>query len=281
MSILLAHVMPWFGDGNIHRQNSYVSNTPAVIQNQIKILQGSKINNEIIRGVILTWQGPLATFQHSTVTQWSALCVQHRMLFCLLLDPYCASLGSGGSPTQNVINALNDPTTQTMLNAASYVPEKFVLDFNTGANLSALAATFPYLTFLQQGQGFSWPSINMSLLDSTARNAASVANLQAQNRQPGMQIPGFLGVRFNDSGMPTPQGVSLSSWTGTRDYNTSVWGGTGNRVLDDQAGKLFLDQWGVTRNDTPYAALVTWNDYDEGTAIEPYAAAALGIRIGS
>lgn len=285
MSTLLAHVMPWFGDGNIHRVNSYVSNTQSVILNQIKILQGTKINNEIIRGVILTWQGPHATFQHSTVTQWCTLCAAHRMLFVLLMDPWIAKLSSTGDPTTTTINALNDPTSQAMFNSAAYIPEKFVLDFNTGANLATLASTFPTLTFLQQGVGFSWPSINMSIPNSLSRNANSVTNLQSQNSHAGMKIPGFLGVRFDDSGMPTPQGVSLSAWTGTRDYNSSVWGG-GNRVLDDQGGKLYLDQWGVTQNPTvpssvPYAAVVTWNDYDEGTAIEGYAAAALGVRIGS
>lgn len=285
MSILLAHIMPWFGDGNIHRVNSYLSNDPAVIDRQITVLQGTKINNEIIRGVIMTWQGPFAAFQHSTVTGWRTQCEARRMLFALLMDPWIAKINSTGDLTTTTIQALNDSTSQAMLNSPAYLPEHYVLDFNTGANLATLAATFPNLTFLQQGVGFSWPSINMSIPNSVSRNAASVSNLNSQNANAGMKIPGFLGLRFDDSGLPTPSGVSLSAWTGARDYNSSVWGG-GNRVLDDQAGKLFLDQWGVTQNPStpssvPYAAVVTWNDYDEGTAIEPYAAAAMGIRIGS
>lgn len=277
--------MPWFGDGNIHRVNSYVSNDPAVIDRQITVLQGTKIQNEIIRGVIMTWQGPFASFQHSTVTQWCTQCEARRMLFVLLMDPWIAKINSTGDPTTTTINALNDPSSQAMFNNPAYIPEKYVLDFNTGANLATLASHFPSLHFLQQGVGFSWPSINMSIPNPVSRNASSVSNLNSQNQNAGMKIPGFLGLRFDDSGYPTPAGVSLANWTGTRDYNSSVWGG-GNRVLEDQGGKLPLDQWGVTQNPSipssvPYAAIVTWNDHDEGTAIEGYAAAALGIRIGS
>lgn len=293
----LVHVMGWFGDGNIHRQVSYLSNDPAVIARQIRILKFAKINNQPISGVILTWQGPSATFLHSAVTQWCTLCAQNGLLFCLLMDPWISHVGGTTPSTASVTQALNDPTSQAMFNSPAYVPEKFILDDNVlltnpvppatwtpgnPGDWTTLASQFPSLTFLHNASGFSWPSVDMTIINPWSRIASSVTNLQGQNSNVLMKIPGF-GVRFDDSGMPTPQGVALSAWTGTRDYNTTVWGPSGsiNRVLDDDAGKLIFDQLAVTPTTTPYVAAVTWNDYDEGTAIEPFFAMWTGIRIGS
>lgn len=288
MSKLLVHVMPWFGNGDIHRQVSYLSNDPAVIKRQIQIMKFAKINNQPILGVILTWQGPLASFQHSAVTQWCTQCAANHFLFCLLMDPWISKIGNPGNAptTAAVIAALQDPSTQAMFASPAYVPEMFVLDENvqlsTPSDWATIESTFPSLNFLHNGIGFSWPSIDMTITDPWQRIASSVSNLQVQNQNASMQITGFC-VRFDDSGMPTPQGVSLSVWTGTRDYNTTVWGpsGASNRVLDDNAGKLIFDQLAITPTYKPYTAVVTWNDYDEGTAVEPFFVMQTGIRVGN
>lgn len=203
-----------------------------------------------IEVVILTWQGPLATFQHSTATQMAVECGEQGLGFMLLLDPWCARLGSG-SPTVNVENALNDPTTQAMLTTPAYVKEKYILDFNSGADLTQLKTAFPTLSFLGQSTGFSWPMIPWS-----------ASSYLAMNKNPSMKIPGVC-LSFNDAGMPTPSGVNLGAWTGTRDYSQSVWGGAPARVLDDQAGEFFSSQLLTITKTMPYIALVTWNDYDE------------------
>jgi hypothetical protein len=102
-------------------------------------------------------------------------------------------------------------------------------------------------------------------------------------------------MRFMDAGMPTPPGIDSnpSAWTGTRDYSSSVWGPSYNcgvnpasgampaRVLDSQGGKLFFDYFATVPGAAPYLAVVTWNDYDEGTQIEDFFAMLSGIRIGS
>lgn len=269
--------MPWFGDGNLHRMDRYVSNNPTVIENQLNCMQATVVNGMRIEGVIMTWQGPLAGFQHSTTTQMAAQCAERGMLFALLLDPWCAKLGTGNA-TQNVTTALQNATTQTMLNSTAYLPEKYVLDFNTGANLATLATEFPTLKFLAQGAGFSWVSIDMAIPGSDARNAASVANLKNQNANAAMKIPGF-GLGFNDAGMPTPSGVNLAKWTGTVDLTQSVWGGAPSRVLDTQGGNFFFDQWAVTPQTSEYGAIITWNDYDERTAIEDTCSMLSGIQI--
>lgn len=274
---LLAHVMPWFGDGNIHRMNSYLSNDPYVIARQLDVMQKTKINGSSIDGVILTWQGPLAPFQHSTAEQMVVQCGERGLLFALLMDPWIAKIGTG-TPTQLVTNALNDPTTQAIINAPAYLPEKYVLDFTTGADLATLGTMFPTLKFLAQKQGFSWPDWNSALPNSGQQNAWCISDLQSQNASAAMKIPAvFRG--FNDAGQPTPVGVALSAWTGTRNYSESVWGGNPARVLDTQGGSLFFDSWDAIPKSAGYAAFVTWNDYDEGTEIESAAAMFAGVNI--
>lgn len=292
MSKLLVHTMPWFGDSHIHRQVSYISNDPAVIDRQLQIMRFSKINNRPILGVIVTWMGPFDSFQHSATMEWCTQCEANGLLFALLLNPWINGTASQtAQSTANVIAALSHVDTATMLNSPAYVPEKFILEFSvpltsgTGsatADWATIKAQFPDWTFLHQSEGFSWPSVDMTITNPWTRAASSVANLQGQNAHASMQIPGFM-VRFDDSGMPTPQGVSLANWTGTRDYNSSVWGPSGNpnRVIEDNAGKFLFDQIAVTPATAPYQGLITWNDYDEGTALEPFFVMQTGIRIGS
>jgi hypothetical protein len=275
---LLVNVMPWFGDGHIHRMDRYISNDPATITKQLNVMQASTINGMRISGVLMTWQGPLAAFQHQTALNMCQQCSQRGMLFGLVMDPWCAKLGITSDRTTNVQNALDNATTQTMLNSPAYLPEKFVCDFNTGANLVTLATAFPKLKFLQFGTGFSWPTINMNIPNSDARNLACVNSLKQQNASKLMMIPGIC-PKFNDAGMPSPKGVQLGSWSGARDYTTSVWGDQPARVLDGHGGNFFFDQLAVTPMTCPYLGDVTWNDYDEGTAIEQDLSISCGIQI--
>ena len=303
---ILVNVMPWFGDGKIHRQVRYSSANTAVIAEQINVMRATRIGGQIISGVIMTWQGPYATFQHGTVMSWMTQCIQRGMLFSILMDPWLAKItssgGSTGSAAANVIAALNHPDANTLFTSSCYLPEKYLLDFNIEAG-SSPAWTWandvkPHLTggaasmvLLSQGSGFSWPGINMGITDSTQRNAATVNGLITQNQNAAMKIPA-IGMAFNDSGMPTPPGVALGSWSGARDYNTSVWsptvypGGVGSqqaRILESQGGNFYYDQVApnVTPASAPYWGYVTWNDYDEQTQIEDVASMMCGVQIGS
>src|ERR1700723_3307192 len=220
-------------------------------------MQASTIAGMRIAGVLMTWQGPLVAFQHSTAVEMCAQCAERGMLFGLVLDPWCAKTGPG-TLTTNVQNALLNSTTQAMLNSTAYLPEKFVLDFSTGADLATLGAAFPSLKFLAQNTGFSWISIPSGTMTSDARNAAAVANLKVQNANPAMQIPGVCR-EFNDAGPRTPPGEGLANRTGTRDNTQSVWGGAPARVLDNQGGNFFYAQLAVTPMTAPSLGLITWN----------------------
>jgi len=166
--------------------------------------------------------------------------------------------------TANVTEALQTASTEEMLNASSYVPEKWILDFNTGADLGALAKTFPKYSFLAQGKGFSWISIP-NITDSASRNALAVADLKVQHSNSGMKVASFC-ASFNDAGMPLPKGIQSQAQFdgsgGKRDYSQSVWGGPA-RILDSFAGQFAQQQLATINPTCPVIAVLTWSDYDE------------------
>lgn len=264
---IAAHHVCYLGDGHVHRAVPYNATDPKVVAKKLELMAMAGI--EVVIG---TWQGPHAVSGHLDAVMMSSMCAQMGMQFCLLLDPWCGKLPNPSlGPTQNVINALSDPTTQAMFNASSYVPEKFVLAFDgLGADLVKLGVTFPKLQFLAQGQGFSWISIP-KITESKARNAAAVANLKGQNAYPLLKIPGVC-MSFDDTGMPLPAGVqrqdAFDAAGGQRDYSKSPWPGsdgkpTAGRVLESFAGQFLLQQLGVTPATAPIIAFITWDDYDE------------------
>ena len=255
---LLAHVMGWFGEpGHTHRVH-YTSNDSYVIERQLSCMQAVGID-----GVIVTWQGATVNpYLHATAVEMCFQCHSRGMLFALLLDPWIVKGRKDQSvtPEQEIVNRLNDASTQQMLASSAYLPEKYILDFSTGADMAKVGASLPSLKFLSKHTGFSWPEIT---------NTLSV--LAKDNANPTMKIPGVC-VGFNDGGFVKSDG--------TRDYAHSVWDVTlPTRVIDSEAGKTFYDQAALIPPGSPYAAIVTWNDHDEQTAIEQFASVASGIKI--
>jgi hypothetical protein len=287
---LAAHLIGYMGNGQVHRDLPYNANDPKVIAKQLELMQSIGIDV-----VIETWQGPWAAACNQNAMAVSAACTEVGLQFCLLLDPWTAKLNSSGAATTpavaNLIAALQAPSTQTMLNATSYVPEKYVLDFNTmnpttATDLAQLRTALPTLNFLPQGSGFSWIAYPpATITDSPAKNAWATANLQSQNANAGMKVAGVC-MSFDDSGMPLPSGVAtqaaFDAAGGVRNWSQSVWATTQapapNRVLGAFAGQFFLQQLAVTPTSAPIIAIITWNDYDEGTALEPKISELLGVN---
>jgi len=178
------------------------------------------------------------------------------------------------TPTNEIIRQFKDPSVQAVLNSSTYIPEGYVFDFLTGFSVdwNAVKQVFPNVNALMRHVGYEWPCLE------------SAASANSNHKNPGMKVPG-IAFGFNDGGMPLPKGVNNQSSVTGRDYNTSVWGIGAARVNHPQAGKYFLDVIdGIAASNSArlakYAAIVTWNDYDEGTDVESFVAGFTGIRIG-
>lgn len=262
---LAAHHVGYLADGKVHRAVPYVATNPKVIAQKLALMQSDGVDI-----VIETWQGPWAASCNLDAILTCALCADLGMQFCLLLDPWCAKLNSKGQSndyTNNVIAALQYPSTQAMLNASSYLPEKYVLDFTTGADLAVLGKAFPTLRFLEQNNGFSWIAIPpASITDSPLKNAWAVSNLKAQHANPAMKIASFCDS-FNDSGQPLPVGVptqaAFDAAGGNRNWDVGVWGNVPARVLESFEGQFAQQQLATINPATPIVAILTWDDPDE------------------
>jgi hypothetical protein len=252
----LANVMPWFSEpGKIHRDNAYNSNNLGIIAKQCELMQYVGI-----QGVIMTTQGSRAMpFEYQTALSMQQECENRGMLFCLLLDQWLVKSGGKlvSDPTQEVINQL-----KAWPQSKAYVPEKYVLDFLPPEAMVdwAKVQTSTGYTILNKHKGYSWPEVKNN-----------VATLARDNANAAMKIPG-ISMGFNDAGY-----FNIAS--GVRDYSQSVWGGKPARVLDHMAGNTWMDQVDVTPVTAKYVGLVTWNDYDEGTAFEQFSAVLKGIRL--
>ena len=259
---LACHHVCYLGDGHVHRGVPYNATDTKIISKKLALMQSAGIDL-----VIGTWQGPWATSCHLDATLMAAACAQVGMQFALLLDPWCALLSAKGQNTNytaNVTAALQFPSTQTMLNGPSYVPEKYILYFNTKVDLTVLGKTFPSYKFLPMNSGFSWITIP-AITDSPARNAVAVANLKSQHANPAMKVASVC-FSFDDSGQPLPVGTqsqtAFDAAGGKRDLIQSTWGGP-VRILESFAGQFGQQQLATIPATIPIIAVITWDDYDE------------------
>lgn len=261
---LMFDIMPWFGDGNVHRVSRYKSTDPATIQKQLFLIRqaGGK-------GVRVTWPGPKNQYAHQATIAICMECAEAGMLFSLLLDPHVN--GQTGWNT--------DAGFVAMLYSDCYIPEKYVCDFSTGINFTGLLPSG--FSVLANQSGFGW--VNAYNGD----NVKTLGELQSINKNISMKWP-FVAVGFNDAGFPLPKGVSPTQFIGTRDYGHRVWpDDQGNptlapRAIDHQAGNFFFDSCAALSlcPSAPYVGMV-WNDHDEGAGVEQFMTSFFNIRLGA
>lgn len=276
---LLAHWMNWFGDSHYHPMNRYTSSNNLTIGRQLDVMQAVGVD-----GVIVTWQGTNNALGQTATLAMATQLAERGMILVLLADPWLMNNQQHGE--QQVIAQLTSQAGLSMLQSPAYIPEGYFLDFtnNLFDHQTVINAVQPYLpsfNILSRHTGYSWPEIENTL------NA-----LRTDNQNSTMKIPG-LYYKFMDGGLPSvicpgdnPVPASRGDGQGN-DYNTQTWGRSGtdtiltlpSRVIEDQAGNNFFDALGVTPLTSKYIALVTWNDYNERTAWEPFCSILAGERI--
>jgi hypothetical protein len=261
---LLAHWMPWTGDpSRVSHVTVYKQTDSGVAASQADCMKASGID-----GAVLWWQGPNKAFTNLAFQQMLVACVKQDMPVMVGLDQWIAK--NQANPTQIVIDALKSPAFQM---AAQFLAEPWILEFDLGkigVNVAAVQTAVPSLQILSKHVGYSWPETTNTF-----------PTLLTDNAKPTMKVPAVFS-RFNDGGYPLPNGVgSPSTFNGQRDWNKSVWGAGPNRIIEERAGRTFLESCAAVPANSKYVGLVTWNDWDEGTAIEGFCSAFSGIQIGT
>jgi hypothetical protein len=285
------HLMPWVLEtGHIHRENAYSSNNLATVRAQLDNMQAVGI--EV---VFLTWRGIDANsgWDQAVASLLVPELAKRGMFFAYVLDPNLLMYRKDQalSATGEIIRQLSSSSVQVILNSSAYVPEKYVLDFLTGfhdptkpnqnVDWTAIEKVIP-VKHLLRNEGYAWPSLQ------------AITDLANVHKNPAMRIPG-VAYRFNDAGCPVPYGIKDATKMTGRDYTQSVWQSVDyrtdptksqpGRVNQARAGNYYLDcvasiAASPVALSSPYVAIVTWNDYDEGTAIEDFVVGLTGIRIG-
>ncbi|HVH87474.1 MAG TPA: PKD domain-containing protein [Terriglobales bacterium] len=263
---IYAHYMPWFGSSS-HMNVGYRSDDPVQVKKQVEdmISRG-------IQGAIVDWYGPASTLADNSTKLLMKEAEGHAgFTFAVMEDAgalVTAAEQNGCDVTTQLIADLNY-LLSTYASSSAYMkvngktpifmfgvtgwyedwsrvqaalPSSAVLIFRGGEGLTLSAS----------GGAFQWLDINsndpfdeqISAQDSFYRAASGKANLV---------ILGSAYKGFNDT---------AAEWST-------------NRVVDQRCGQTWLDTFAdigkhySASNQLGAVQIVTWNDYEEGTAIEP------------
>lgn len=260
--LLLAHWMPWFG-GTKHRDVGYQSWKPWVVGQQLKAMQ-----NEGVEGVIATWNGDTVDPQaHAATVEMCYQCEGRGMKFALLLNPPMVQYRADKTvtPNQEVMNRLLTTDAYYILHSTAYW-KNYVLEFSLstqGVDVAALQKSMSGIAFLSKHTGFTWPEKAGGTLTASANTLAT----QKKDYAGGTVKAAGIAQEFCDG---NPANLNQSVWDATKPVT----------VIPSQAGDFWYQQLDQIPKDVEALAIVTWNDYEEGTQIEPSAAIRAGIRIG-
>lgn len=249
---LLGHTVNWHGKpGATNKPVGYDSSNQFALNTLLDLMQ-----QDGYAGVVALTYGSTSGFINDVCEKMLYQCWVRKMSFMLSFDPWAvgdkskiaamAPADQVKARTAGFIAAL-DFCKPFFINPA-YVSEKYVIDFATGAAVSADDAKQRGVTILPTYSQCAWPKPQV---------ADPAGDLIQQNAKA--LIPAMFR-RFNDSGLPK---LDASGAVVSRDYSQSVWGGPARVVEDDGGGVL----WRILRAmpATKYVQYVTIDDRDEGT----------------
>lgn len=238
---VLFHWCGWHGKDGKPSVPGYDSRDPNVMTHQLNAMQA--LGGEGF-GVIALSFGKASDFIMQAVVGMGLQCNARGVPFALCMDPWtCSEDGEKFTEQADkdnaMIAALEDPAIQTLLNMECYLPGKPVLDFATGADKQVVLAAVPGIQYWLNGTDYDWVRI--------------------PEKPNKTQLPCSY-VQFDDG-------------TGD-DRNKSCWDQSEPaRIVPPMGGGTF---WNRDVSAGDYVQFVTWNDYHEGTQVEPYAAMLAG-----
>jgi PKD repeat protein len=258
------HFMGWFGSTS-HVNVGYSSSDPAQVHRQV-----SDMKSRGFAGAILDWYGPgsgsdtVADLLHTEAESqgWQ---------FALSEDVGAISSYAGSNicdGTQKLINDLNY-IASTYEGSSAYLRvngrpvifffgvEAYFIDW---ARVRAQVSGDPLFIFRNSG-GITDPNSNGGF----AWQRTTLTN-------PYDMSLGYLDTYYGTA-VSNPSRISFGS--GYPGFNDTDARWTGNRILHRQCGSTWLttvaeaNKYYSTSRQFPFLQVVTWNDYEEGTAIEP------------
>ena len=256
----------------------YDSSDPAVLEYHVLLMKLAGID-----GVVVDWYGSLDVLDYGINNQATvklfeftrkaglkfSICYEDQTIRHLIEDNYLAAGEAIRHAQKEMLylqtNFFNDPTylrlhgRPVLLN---FGPQYFMTSSNWDEIFSVLAATnrpafFTEDNRLEAGVGaFSWPPMWMSQAPGTGGvlSGAALKSYLADFEQKSAGWPATISSAF-------PRFHDIYQRAGVRNY----WG-----YLGDRHGDTFRETLSRSlTNSSPIAQIVTWNDFGEGSMVEP------------
>lgn len=261
---IYAHLMAWFGGSN-HLNVGYASDDPAQVTRQV-----NDMLSRGLAGTIVDWYGPNGTRTNNATLLLRQEAEKHSNFdFAVMEDKgalsTCAATAGcdvTGRMVQDLVYAYNTFEQSPAYMRVGTRPlvfffgvEAYSIDWTRVRNNVPGSPIFIFrnsgaFTHAVTGGGFSWTGLSS---DPSNMGLGYIDNFYATGlKYPSLQSVGSAYKGFNDS---------IASWGQ-------------NRLLYQQCGQTWLSTMRETgryfssSNQLDWMQLVTWNDYEEGTALE-------------
>ncbi|HKW66908.1 MAG TPA: endo-1,3-alpha-glucanase family glycosylhydrolase [Terriglobales bacterium] len=270
---ILAAYQPWFGEKN-HASVGYSSNDPVALQKQI-----TEAKNLGIVGFVVNWYGPGKSFEDGNYALLQNLAARNDFKTAIQYDE---AVDSPGSTTDAVVNDLRyaydryigpkaGPSREAYLRYDGR-PLIFIFPKNSGTDWNQVRQAVE-----------SWPDEDRPLLITQAYGGSHADAFDGFYAWVGPGSQGWApdgshwGGRYLDNFYQTmiskyPDKLAVgAAWPGFDDSH-APW--SQNRHISPRCGKTFDDTLRMFRayysdsRPLPFLMIDTWNDYEEGTAIE-------------
>jgi PKD repeat protein len=267
---IYAHLMAWFNPKSTsHIKVGYSSSDPAQVHRQITDMMSRGIS-----GVTIDWYGPGNTFIDSATKAVKAEAESQGagFTFAIMEDggalSSCANT-SGCDVTQKFINDLNYAY-NTYVGSPSYL------------RINGHPA---YFTFGTESFKLDWTRVQAGLLGSPVfipENSGGFtlpmsSGAFAWDQAPTVTATDPIALKylnnFYSTGLKYPALTPFGAAYKGFDDSIASWGA--DKYMAQQCGQTWLQTLADASNyfsanrQLAYMQLVTWNDYEEGTAIEP------------
>jgi hypothetical protein len=255
---IYAHYMPWFGASN-HMDVGYSSVDPDQVARQV-----DDMISRGIQGVIIDWYGPNSSHADLSTTLVMKEAEKHPGFRFAIMEDAGASRNTA-DPTATVIADLTYAWQTYQVSPAYMKVDNRPVVFFFGLELLPIDWTAvrsrvpgnPIFVFQNSGSfsnqyaeaGFSWVG---SSTDPNNWGKSYLDDFYTKGIASKKHIVGSVKKGFNDT--------------------LAAWGK--NRIVNQNCGQTWLSTFGIINQyfsatkQLEFLQLVTWNDYEEGTALE-------------
>ena len=260
---IYVHMMPWFGPSN-HITVGYDSADPAQAARQVEDMISRGID-----GLIIDWYGPNST-HHNTASLNLLREAEKHPGFEVAITEDVGAVKNAANPTQQTIADLNYAW-QNFMQSPAYMrrngrPVVFFFGLETiGVDMAAVKAALSWnpLFIMRNSVGFTAPASDGAFAWLVPRTSdyGSYMSLQYIND-------------FYAKALTRTSQLTFGSGFKGFDDTVAAWAPPGGRHIHQFCGQTWLQTFAEAgryyseANQLANLQIVTWNDYEEGTAIE-------------